>query len=124
MAPLYNRSADPCLLFRRKKLTVHDWTTGNLLSPQTDKQRNQKTEGPVAPAVTCFHNMVSADQNSSSVDESPSKLDSGDISRFVWYSPCNILHSNSNSNSLLYQQPPVPGRWGYYDRENLTKKLN
>ena len=35
-----------------------------------------------------------------------------------------LLYDASNSNSLLYQQPPVPGRWGYYDRENLTKKLN
>ena len=27
-------------------------------------------------------------------------------------------------NSLLYQQPPVPGGWGYYDRVNLTTELN
>ena len=25
----------------------------------------------------------------------------------------------ANSNSLLYQQPPVPGRWGYYDRGKI-----
>ena len=28
------------------------------------------------------------------------------------------------SNSLLYQQPPVPGGWGYYDRVNLSIELN
>ena len=27
---------------------------------------------------------------------------------------------SNNSNSLLYQQPPVPRGWGYYDRVNLT----
>ena len=32
--------------------------------------------------------------------------------------------SNSNSNSLFYQQPPVPGGWGYYDRVNLTIEPN
>ena len=29
-----------------------------------------------------------------------------------------------NSKSLLYQQPPVPGGWGYYDGVNLITKLN
>ena len=27
-------------------------------------------------------------------------------------------------NSLLYQQPPVPVGWGYYDTVNLTTQLN
>ena len=33
-------------------------------------------------------------------------------------------NSNSNSKSLLYQQPSVPGGWAYCDKVNLTTELN
>ena len=32
--------------------------------------------------------------------------------------------SNSNSSSLLYQQPPVPGGWGYYDSVRMPNYTN
>ena len=53
------------------------------------------------------------------------------MGRYIKQSSANNLTGRSRhwanqikSNSLLYQQPPVPRGWGYYDRVNLTIELN